>query len=370
MKNKQDFKLFDADKLSKNIQKITFVLLIIIVAIGIVFCGIMSTSLMPVDPDNTSEIEFVVEDGWGSSTAAEKLADANLIRNKNMVKLYLKFVDYDIKKGTYTLSQSMSVDEIFAKISSNDSLENQGVTLTLVEGKRYIEYMETISQVSGLNYDEILSYTTSSEYLNTLIEKYWFITDEILNDKIYYPLEGYIYPDTYSIPKNATIDEIMDIILSELGAKLEPYKTDIENGTHSVHSLLTLASVIELEAVTEEDRKEVSGVFYNRINLGMTLGSDVTTYYGSRKSIGESLTISDLTSCNGYNTREASCVSGLPVGPICSPSLTSIKASIYPNETEYIYFVADKNNKLYFAKTYAEHTKIVQELKDANLWLE
>ena len=149
---------------------------------------------------------------------------------------------------------------------------------------------------------------------------------------------------------------------------LEPYKEDIVESKMSVHSLLTLASMVELEAVTSEDRLLVSGVFHNRLNSGIALGSDVTTYYAEQKKFTDNIN-ADIGKCNAYNTR-GSCVKGLPVGPICNPSYTSIIAAINPNNTRYFYFIADKNNKLYYAENYEEHTKIYNYLKENNLYPE
>ena len=101
----------------------------------------------------------------------------------------------------------------------------------------------------------------------------------------------------------------------------------------------------------------------------MTLGSDVTTYYAVGKDFSKNLSMKDLNSCNGYNTR-GTCVSGLPVGPICSPGLSSIAAAIEPVENEYYYFVADKNKKIYFSKTNDEHINTINRLKNSNLWFE
>ena len=152
--------------------------------------------------------------------------------------------------------------------------------------------------------------------------------------------------------------------------KLEVYKNEIEVSNYNVHELLTLASIIELEVANSADRAAVAGVFYNRLKANDTLGSDVTTYYGVQKDFSRELSKNNLKACNGYNTRgESSCpIHGLPIGPICSPSLASISAAIEPEKNDYYFFVADKNNKTYFSKTNAEHNKITSELIKNGLW--
>ena len=158
-------------------------------------------------------------------------------------------------------------------------------------------------------------------------------------------------------------------MLDKMQSTLEPYRTDIDESSLGSHGLLTLASVVELEGVSDSDRKVLAGVFYNRLKIGMTLGSDVTTYYATQKALTESLWQKDLDDCNAYNTR-GTCVRGLPVGPIASPSKSSIEAAIKPEETDYLYFVADNKNKLYFAKDGYGHQKNISDLRAQGIYPE
>ena len=135
----------------------------------------------------------------------------------------------------------------------------------------------------------------------------------------------------------------------------------------TIHQILTLASLVEQEAVTKEDRALVAGVFYNRLKINMSLGSDVTTYYAAKKTLKESLTKEELTDCNGYNTRCLT-MKGLPVGPIANPSLTSIEAALNPTQNDYYYFVADTSKKVYFNKTINEHNQTIAKLKKEGKW--
>lgn len=364
------------EKFDKFGVKVIGVTVIIIVFAVLVFAGVLSNSLAPVNKADTSRVEFKVEAGWGSSTVLQKLEEQKLIKNAFLVKIYLKLNPQEnIKEGTYVLSPSMTVMEIFDILSSNSSKENETVNLKLIEGKRFEVYAEVIANTMNFDKDEVIAKSKDKEFLDKEIKKYWFVTDEILNSKLYNPLEGYIFPDTYNIRKTATIEDVLDTLIAETGKKIEPYKDEINNGGKSVHALLTLASVIELEAGTGNvqdinvtEREAVSSVFHNRLKNNSPLGSDVTTYYDAKKTLQESLTINDLKACNGYNTREeANCVKE-PIGPICSPSLSSITAALNPADTKYYYFVADKNGKLYFAETYAKHVDNVNYLKNHDLW--
>ena len=260
----------------------------------------------------------------------------------------------------------MNTKEILDKINKGD-VEVNTKTLTFVEGKRLTDFVKVIAANYPYTEEEILNVLSDKTYLQELIEKYWFLTDDILDDKIYYPLEGYLYPDTYAFYDDASIKDIIEKLLDNTSNKLSAYKEDIESSNYSVHELFTLASIIELEGAGSDDRYGVSSVFTNRINAGWTLGSDVTTYYAEQKDFTVELTYAEYQECNAYNTR-GTCFTGLPVGPICNMGISSIEAAIHPKDTDYFFFVADKNKKTYFSKTDAEQQEVIEMLKDQGLW--
>lgn len=355
------------------INKILFIFLSLLILVLLVFVILSKIYLDPVDENDSTITQFTVESGTSKNSIAEELEDAGLIKNAFIFKVYIRLnMTKELYAGTYNLSKSMSVNEIIDILNSNKSLENETVTITFIEGKRLVDYASKISDVFGYDKEEILDYIDSDSFVDKAISSYWFITDEIKNENIYHPLEGYLFADTYNFNKNASIDTIINKMLSTMGQKLEIYKDEISVSNYSVHELLTLASIVELEGAGSDDRAGVAGVFYNRINSGWSLGSDVTTYYGVSKDFSSDLSKANLKACNGYNTRaESSCpIIGLPVGPIASPSLASIDATINPTEHNYYYFVADKNKKTYFSTNYSEHTKTVAELKKDGLWYE
>ncbi|MCR4581436.1 MAG: endolytic transglycosylase MltG [Bacilli bacterium] len=370
-------KLPSNSSIEKVLKRIVLVVFIIGVFALIVFGIALSSAIMPMDVNDHTEIEFKVESGWGTSKVVEKLAEQKIIKNATLVKVYLKIRPRDgIKEGTYVLMKSMSVDEILKKLSSNESIENETIDIRFIEGKRLTDYLKQLSNILDEEYDDVLAVTRDKEFLGELINDFWFIDKSILDNNVMYPLEGYIFPDTYNIRKNSTTKEAIRVFITELGKKLEPYKEDITKNNKSVHSLLTLASMVELEAgkgtvsINGEDvseRAAVSSVFTNRLAIGMKLGSDVTTFYAEQKTFQEGLTQAELDKCNAYNTRGA-CVKGLPAGPICSPSFQAIEAAIKPADTKYYYFVADKNGKLYFAENETGHQNNISYLKSHELW--
>ena len=312
--------------------------------------------------------KFAIKSGESATSVIKRLKEENLIKNELVVKIYCKLNNkISFQAGEYDLHQYMDVKTIINKFNTGDVIKDT-ITLKLVEGKRLIDYAEVISNTFSFDKEEVLNTLKDKEFLKELIDKYWFIDDSILKKDIYYPLEGYLYPDTYEFNKNANIKDVVNKLLSTLEKKINPYKEDIEKSDYSFHELLTLSSLIEAEAATDDDRKLVSGVFYNRLNDHWTLGSDVTAYYGVHKTFTDTIYQVDLDNCNPYNTR-SNCVAGLPIGPINSPSFSAIYASIYPTSNDYYYFVADKTKKVYFSKTASEQGQIIQDLKNKGLWL-
>lgn len=348
-------------------KKIILIPILLVIIIIISFVILFIHSLSPVNSKNDDIVEFTVESGWGKNKIVTELKNKDLIRSEFFSKVILKLTNKELYAGTYKLSKDLSTNEILNKISDQENIENESISITFVEGKRLTTYVTQISDNFDINEEEIYEKLSNKEYLNTLIDKYWFITEDILKENIYYPLEGYLYPDTYEFKKNSTLEEIIDKFLINMSSKLEDYKDDVTVGKYTIHEYLTLASIVELEGVNSADRGKIAGVFYNRLNSGMSLGSDVTTYYAEKKDFSKDLTQSELNSCNSYNTR-GTCVKGLPIGPICNASLSSISASIEPVENDYYYFVADKNKKTYFSKDGVEHTKTVSRLKSEGLW--
>lgn len=319
-------------------------------------------SLTPVDKKNNTEVIFEIPAGSSKVDIAKNLKNKGLVKSDKMLLIYLFFNnDLSLQAGNYSLNRSMSVKEILLKLNKGD-IKLETVSVSLIEGKRLKEYVKIISQNFGYTEEEILKEINSKNFLQRMIDKYWFLTDEVLNGNIYYGLEGYIFPDTYEFMGDSSIEEIFIRLLDYTQKKLEPLKEEITKSEYTVHEILSMASIIELEANTEEDRQKVSQVIYKRMASNMSLGMDVTTYYATQKEMGETLTYQDLVSGNAYNTRNTNML-GLPVGPICNPSMISIDAVFHPSDTDYLYFYADlKTGLVYFAETSAQFNQIIKEV--------
>ena len=343
---------------------------ILIISITIFAGSLYNYGLSKVSNDDTLK-DIVIEQG-SMTSVANTLKENNLIRNVFVFKLYAYISGKtNLKAASYKLSENMGTRKIINILNSNNGNSINSINITFNEGINMRDIATIIENNTNNTKDDVYNLLKDKEYLNELIDKYWFLEKDILNNKIYYPLEGYLYPNTYSFSsKDVSVKEIFSIMLDDMNKKLTNYKDKISNNNLTIHEIITLASIVELEGTTLEDRKGIAGVFYNRLESGMTLGSDVTTYYGAKINMADrALYASEVSECNNYNTR-CSTFTGLPVSPICNPSIESIQATLEYAKNDYYYFVADKNKKIYFSKTALEHNQTIYRLKTNNLWYE
>lgn len=329
--------------------------------------GFYQYEISPTDKKSTATYEVVVKQGMSTSEIADLLKKKNLIRNSFFFKVYMKLNrKQTIKAATYDLKKSMDLDTIISLLEVGKA--NDDISITFKEGKTIKDYAKVLSTNTNISEEDFLAKMKDKTYLTSLINSYWFLTDTILNDDIYYGLEGYLAPDTYNFKdKDVSIEEVVKTLLDQEEKNLEPYKNKVNNA--NIHDILTLASMAELEGVKEKDRKMIVGVFQNRLSKNMNLGSDVTTYYAFSEDMTKDLTSEMFNTYNPYNTRSSQMAGKLPVGPICNPSKSSIEASINPTSSDYYYFVADKNGNVYYTKTSSEHSAKVKELKDKGDWI-
>ena len=347
-------------KLKKSVKRIIIVviciLVVILLMIGMYFYGLTSVS------KKSEIVKFNIESGTSKKEIVDNLAKSKLIKSKIATLIYLKLNrNIIIQAGTYELDRKLDTKEIFEKLNSGSTIKNT-VTITFIEGKKVTDYAKLIHEKLGYSEDEIYKVIKDQEYLKELIQKYDFLDDSILNSNLYYPLEGYLFPATYEFYKDESIKSILEKMLDKCGNVLDNYSAAINSSKYSIHEILTMASIIENETMAKDDRPIVSEIIYKRLDSNMALGMDVTTSYGVQKEIVDGLSDSDLDSQNAYNTSVRNkTVKGLPVGPISNPSEDSLKAVFNPASTSYLYFYADKDGKLHFANTYAEHQELIRQ---------
>ena len=353
-------------KILKPKPLLIIILLVLILMVG-GFIGTWFYLQSPVDASDNKIIEVEIKSGTTSTGIGEILKEKKLIKSVTLFKVYLKINHVgSLKASTYKFKKSMSLEEIVEELEVGVISNDNAVKMTFKDGERITDFAKVISNTIDMDYDSALAVFKDREYVKTLIPKYWFLTDEILNENIYYPLEGYLAPETYLFDPDATIYDIIERLLKQTEKNLEDYQDMIKDNPHYY---ITMASIAQLEGTNAENRKMIVGVFQNRLNSGFNLGSDVTTYYALQKSMKEDLTADEIATVNPYNTRGANMIGKMPVGPICNPNPSSIEAAVYPTENDYFFFVADKNGKIYFTKTNAEHNQKVAEIKANGDWI-
>ncbi len=349
-------------------SKFLLFLLVLIITLFLILIGIYKFETSPVS-SKTDPVVITIDKGDNYYNIADKLKKHNLIKSVSFYKLYLKLVTpKELTVGDFELNEAMSVSEIVKVLGDKNNKKNNTIKLTFREGLNIAGMAKIVEQKTNISSKDFINQVTNKEFIKTVQSDYWFLTDSIYNENIYYPLEGYLFPDTYHFEKkNISAEKIIKKMLDNTKEKLKNYQDKFQNSKYDIHQIITLASLIEQEAVTSEDRALVSSVFYNRLNKGISLGSDVTTYYAAKKTLSEKLTKEELTACNGYNTR---CVTmrGLPIGPISSISLSSLDAALNPTPSDYYYFVADTKRKVYFNKNINGHNQTIAKLKSEGLW--
>lgn len=353
--------------MKKLLKKIVFVFGSLFLSLVVLCCFVYKLSTSRVSSNSTLK-EFVVENGQTYYSITDKLKEKNLIKSDFFYKLYVKIHKPDsLQAGKYYLSESMNVEQVIEELSKGSTYNPDAIRITFNEGINMKTIAGIISQNTNNTVEDVYDVLKDKEYINELISKYWFITDEVKNNKIYYSLEGYLFPDTYEFRnKDVSVKEIFAVMLNQMNKVLEPYREQIESSKYSVHQILTLASVVEKEGKTN-DFKDVASVFHNRLNINMRLESCATTYYGVGLDFNEvGIATYEMTSNNNpYNTY---IINGLPVGPIASPGKNAIDATINPNQTNNYFFLSDNQGVSYFFETYYAHQQKQGELISQGKW--
>ena len=340
---------------------------IAIVAAMIAVCilgGVLffTSGLGAVSKDDKSDVVVTVESGSGAYDILYALDEAGLVKNGFCGKLYMKFLAPDtLQANTYVLNKTLTFKEQIEIIATGDVHYVQSSRFTIIEGATYKDAAAAISKTLGFTEDEIIAKWSDTAFLEKLIDEYWFLTDEILQDGILCPLEGYLYPETYTIMEtNPDLENVTRMILDLTGEQLAPLKDGMHSLKMSCHEFLSFASVVENESLFEEDRAKIAGVFMNRLKKDMALQSDITVLY----ALGEKrvdVTYADLEVDSLYNTYKHA---GLPIGPVSNPYRKTMEDCINYEKHDYYYFFATKDGDVLYTKTLAEHEQVVEN----NLW--
>ncbi|MCW1968488.1 MAG: endolytic transglycosylase MltG [Anaerolineae bacterium] len=297
---------------------------------------------------------FVVRPGDTVTQVSQNLQNQGLVRDAELFRLYVRYsaLDQNIQTGTFQLRANMDIPQLARSLQRGAAQETQ---ITIPEGKRIEEIADLLKDQLGSNYspDEFLRLARRANF------SYAFLRD-LPNGA---SLEGYLFPDTYRLPENPSAQDVILRMLDNYGSKIAPLIEQNKPKNLSTRQVLTLASIVEREAVVASERPTISSVYLNRMKIGMALQADPTTQYAlgydpKQKTWWRILTLDDLKYSDpaGYNTYVNP---DLPPGPIANPGLASIQAVLQPAQTRFLFFVAscNKDGSHKFAATFEEQRR-------------
>jgi UPF0755 protein len=321
--------------------------------------------------DDPSPVTFVVEPGETAAGVAARLEEEGLVVNGDVFRRFMTYngLDATLQAGTYSLRANMTMHEIAEALQHGGG---NAVTVTIVEGWRAEQVGWLLEQQGLMRSDDFMAYVRTAQY------DYAWLQDRPPDAS----LEGFLFPDTYELPTEVTPADVVDLMLANFDVRAAPDieaqlpgKTlfDLNTGSYrpmTAYDVVTLASIVEREAVVDEERPIIASVYFNRLNpayvdeTALRLSADPTIQYakGLDPATGNwwnpMLPGEGQTLDSPYNTFK---VQGLPPGPICSPGLASILAVLNPADTTYLYFHAVGDGSHVFASTLEEHLRNQQQ---------
>lgn len=357
-----------------------FVLLILLGVGGFFGYRYVESALQPVDANSKQYVTVQIPEGANLQQIGDTLENSGLVKHGFIFSLYAKYKDYsDLKSGYYNLQKSMSTDDIIKELQKGGTPQPQEVALanlTIPEGYTLDQIAQTVGQLQGdfkepLTADAFLAKVQDETFISQLVAKYPTLLESLPTKEsgVRYRLEGYLFPATYAIKESTTIESLIDEMVAAMDKNLSAHYTAIKEKNLTVNELLTIASLVEKEGLKTADRKLIAGVFYNRLNLGMPLQSNIAILYAEGK-LGQNISLADdaaidTTINSPYNDYTNL---GLMPGPVDSPSLDAIEASINQTKSDNLYFVANvQDGKVYFATTREEHDRNVAEHVNSKL---
>ena len=372
-KVKQDAELKEDHQVKEELmtQRIVKYIILGLVALALVV-GLgcfwyYNDSLKAVNHQKTETVQVTIPIGSSSKDIARLLKSQGLIKNADIFSFYMKAKSVNgLQAGHYDLSPSMDADTIIATLQKGGKPIEVDVDtkLTVVEGMQLEQIAQMVEENTPIKAADFLATANDASFIEELKSQYPSLISGLDGvEGLKYKLEGYLYPATYDYIAGTNVKDLIKQMVGKMNLEYQKLKEDMGNTSLSFHQILTLASIIEKEGVTDEDRKLISGVFYNRMNNDMPLQSDITVLYalGEHKEL---VSIKDTEVDSPYNLYKHT---GLGPGPYNSPSLSAIQAAIYPTASDYFYFVADiETGNVYYATTLEEHEALVAKYVNKN----
>ena len=369
-------------KPTKKKKKFRFVRFLVTLLILLALLGVggfygyryAESALQPIDPSSKQYVKVQIPEGSNSQEIGSILEKSGLIKHGLLFTAYVKYKNYsDLKSGYYNLQKSMGTEDLIKALQKGGTPEPQEVVyanLTIPEGFTLEQIAQTVAQLQGefkepLTAEAFMAKVQDENFIAQEVAKYPKLLESLpaKDSGVRYRLEGYLFPATYTIKESTTIESLIDEMLATMDKNLSPHYATIKEKNLTVNELLTIASLVEKEGAKTEDRKLIAGVFYNRLNLGMPLQSNIAILYAEGK-LGQKISLADDVAIDTaidspYNVYTNI---GLMPGPVDSPSLDAIESSINQTKSDNLFFVANvQDGKVYFAATKEEHDKNVEE---------
>ncbi|MDF1508258.1 endolytic transglycosylase MltG [Robertmurraya sp. DFI.2.37] len=362
-KSKKEYmreKMIERQQEAKVVRKIVFIISsVLFLLIGGTLTGgyfYIKNALQPVDPDSKTEKKVEIPIGSSVTGISQILEENGIIKDAKVFKYYVKFKnESEFMAGEYSMTPAMTFPEIIESLKTGKIEEEVVFKITIPEGKQLSEIATIIGEKTDHDVDEVFAQLNDEAFINKMMQLYPnLLTNEIFNENIKYPLEGYLFPATYPYYKeDPSIEEIVTVMLAKSEEVIEQYTGPMAEMEYTPHQLLTMASLIEEEATEQVERDQIASVFYNRMDIDMPLQTDPTVLYalGEHK---DRVLYEDLEVNDPYNTYKNK---GLTPGPIANAGVSSIEAALYPAETDFLYFLATGAGDVLFSKTLDEHNR-------------
>ncbi|MCR5052490.1 MAG: endolytic transglycosylase MltG [Streptococcus sp.] len=370
------------DSLARRIALFLITAIIIaLLATGFFVYRYVDSAVGALDSTSTEYVTVEIPEGSGNKYIGQILEKAGVIKSATVFNYYTKFKNYsNFQSGYYNLQASMDLEEICKLLKQGGTAEPEEPSL----GKILVTEGYTIKQISEavtkntadddsstpFTADDFLSVVQDESFISKMVEKYPKLLANLPSaDEATYQLEGYLFPATYSYYEDTTMEDLVEQMISTMDSYMSSYYDTISEKGMTVNEVLTLASLVEKEGSTDDDRRNIASVFYNRLNANMALQSNIAILYAMGK-LGEETTLSadasiDTSIDSPYNVYTNT---GLMPGPVDSPSLSAIEATVNPASTDYYYFVADVNTgTVYYAETYEDHEANVEKYVNSQL---
>lgn len=346
---------------SKIVTVIVLALLFIGGILGFYVYNFISSGLKPLDANSKKEIVVEIPSGSSNKAIGEILEKDKVIKSGMVFNYYTKFNNLTgFQAGTYSFSPSMTLEKIGKDLQTGGAGSvNSDAKLTVPEGYDVNQIAAAIADKTNIKKSEFLDLMNDEEFFNKLKEKFPQLLESASQAQgVKYRLEGYLFPATYDYYKGTKLEDVVTQMVSKTNDVMSNYYEQIQQKGYSVQEVLTLASLVEKEGVTETDRKKIAQVFFNRIAVDMPLQSDISILYslGEHKEL---VTLKDLEVDSPYNLYKNK---GYGPGPFDNPSEQSIQAVLNPTPNSYYYFVADiKDGTVYYAENLEQHNELVEK---------